>query len=267
MEQQPDEETTRHIPGNAIYLAGSVRRKGRTSSYLYNPLATIRLVTSRGADITDNVVNALKTVSQKSFNHIGLVGLATKTGEYLEFLSPIISALNAIRDRLDPPTIKLFRIQKNVGGDGAHGANDVINDVGASQWIIKNAAAQKGGSGYITQLGINTEVESQTARIAVQVFTKAVTSTLVDDAPCVSPNTNDEPYMEGEITPPALTSRGDGSYTLATPSTVGGLPLGFTCLPSSRDLYLNVIAVDITSFDAGERMIVSGKIERMKTVR
>ena len=166
------------------------------------------------------------------------------------------------------PTIVNITISKNLIATGsAHAAGDVLNDSLAGQWIIRNAARIKGGSGYITKVQAHTEVESQTFRIAVQVFVAPVTSVLTDNSAAASPNPADEPFFEDEAELPALHGRGDGSFTVATPSTVGNLPLAFTCEPESRALYLNVIAVDATTFTAGERLTLKFKIERYNTAR
>ena len=176
--------------------------------------------------------------------------------------------VDLIRDRLLPPTMVSRSITKNIVASGsAHDAGDVLNDVAGGQWLIKNAVSENGGSGYITKAQVHTEVEAQSERIAIQVFTKPVTSTMADDAAAVSPNPTDEPYFEDEIAMPALSARGDGSYSVATPSTVGNIPIAFTCEPNSRDLFLKPITVDATTHTAGERMTIKIKIERLKTAK
>ncbi len=174
--------------------------------------------------------------------------------------------LDFLRESIFPPTIVNRSISKLlVAGSSTHDAGDVMNDANAGQWVIKDAARVNGGSGYITKAQAHTQVESQSFRIALQVFTRPVTSTMTDDAAAVSPNPVDEQFFEDEIVLPALASRGDGSYAVATPSTVGNLPLAFTCEPNSRDLYIKPIAIDVTTFTAGEKLTLKFKIERFKT--
>ena len=174
--------------------------------------------------------------------------------------------INLIRERLFPSTIVNRSITKNiVAGGSTHDAGDVLNDATGGQWRIRNAAKKKGGSGYIVKAQVHTEVEAQSFRTALQVFTQPVTSTMADDAAAVSPNPADEPFFEDEIALPALAARGDGSYAVATPSTVGNLPLAFTCEPGSRDLFIKPIAVDATTFTAGEKLTLKFKIERFET--
>ena len=176
--------------------------------------------------------------------------------------------LRLIRERLFPASIVSIKIHKNLVASGsAHSAGDILNDSLSHSWVIPNAAGEPGGSGYITKVQAHTQVESQTFRIASQVYTREPTATMVDNAGAANPNEADEEFFEDEIALPALLSRGDASYTVATPSTVGGLPFAFTCEPGSRDLYLNVIAVSATTFTAGERLDFKFKIERVKTVR
>ncbi len=174
--------------------------------------------------------------------------------------------INLIRERLFPPTIVNRSISKQIVASGSvHAAGDVLNDATGGQWRIRDAAKKKGGSGYIMKAQAHTEVEAQDFRIALQVFTSPVTSTMVDNAPAVSPNPADEPFFEDEILLDPLQARGDGSYAVATPSTVGNVPIAFTCEPGSRDLYIKPIAVDATTFTAGEKLTLKFKIERFET--
>ncbi|KKK60337.1 hypothetical protein LCGC14_3025380, partial [marine sediment metagenome] len=82
-----------------------------------------------------------------------------------------------IRDRLFPPTIVTRTVIKNLEANGsAHAAGDILSETDSAglgtPWVIKNAARKKGGSGIIHKAQLITEVESQTFRVAMQVYTR-----------------------------------------------------------------------------------------------
>ncbi len=177
--------------------------------------------------------------------------------------------IRLLREKLFLPTIVTRVVEKAIEANGsAHAAGDIISETDTAgkgtPWIIQNAAKKKGGSGIIHKLQLVTEVESQTFRTAIQVYTKYPNCELDDNAAAASPVAGDEDFFEDEILLPAMISRGDGSYSVATPG-IGNLPLAFTCDPDSRDLYLVMIAVDATGFTATERMILKAKIEQVDT--
>ncbi len=176
--------------------------------------------------------------------------------------------IDLIRERLFPPALVSVSVSKNlVGSANNHDAGDYINDAVAKSWVLKNIAREPGGSVYITNFKITTEVEGQSFRTAWQVFSREPITALTDDAAATSPAPSDEQFFQGEIAPPALLARGDASYTVATPSTTGNLPMAFTCLPGSRDLHLAGITLDATTFSATERMTITAIAERFKTER
>lgn len=162
---------------------------------------------------------------------------------------------------------KKIRVRKYIeANSSAHSAGDVLSesdtDGAGTCWRFRDAARIKGGSGWIVQAEANTEVESQTHRIALQVYTKTPTCELDDNAAAASPNTTDSPYFVDEIALPALHSRGDNSYTVSTPSTYGNLPLKFVCEYDDRDLYVVAIALDATTHTAGEWLDLTLYIEQ-----
>ncbi len=179
--------------------------------------------------------------------------------------------IRLLREKLFPPTIVNRTVTKHIEANGsAHSAGDVLSETDTAglgtPWVIKNAARENGGSGRIHKAQLETEVESQTFRVAMQVYTAYPDGAELDDnAAASSPNPTNHQFFEDEIEMPALHSRGDDSYAVATPSTVGNLPLDFTCEPDSRDLHLILIAVDATTFTAGERLTAKFKIEQIKT--
>ncbi len=149
-------------------------------------------------------------------------------------------------------------VKKNLEANGsAHAAGDVLSETDTASagtaWHFKNVVPYEGGSGYIVKARAETQVESQTYRIALQLYTRNPSGAELDDnAAAASPTPADAPYFLDEILLPDLHSRGDNSYSVATPSTSGNLPLSFTCEGQSRDLWVVAIAVTATTHTATE---------------
>ncbi len=163
--------------------------------------------------------------------------------------------------------IKKIRVRTPIEANGnAHAAGDILSnsdtDTAGLPWIFRDAARIAGGSGRIVQAEANTQVESQTYRIALQVYTKYPTCEMDDNAAAASPNPTDSPYFVDEIALPALSSRGDNSYAVATPSTTGNIPLTFVCEKGSKDLYVVAIAIDATTHTATEWLDLTLYVEQ-----
>ena len=163
--------------------------------------------------------------------------------------------------------IKKIRVRTAIEANGnAHAAGDIMSnndtDGAGLPWIFRDAARIAGGSGRIIQAAADTQVESQEHRIALQVYTKYPTCELDDNAAAASPNPADGPYFVDEIALPALNDRGLNSYAVATPSTVGNLPLTFVCEKGSKDLYVVAITLANTTHTATEWLDLTLYIEQ-----
>ena len=164
-------------------------------------------------------------------------------------------------------TVKKFRVRKQLEANGsAHAAGDVLSesdtDGAGTAWTFRDVVRVPGGAGRIVQATADTQVESQSYPIALQVYTKYPTSELDDNAAAASPNAADGPFLVDEVALPALHSRGDNSYAVSTPSTTGNLPLLFICEPGKRELYVIAIAVEATTQTAGEWLDITLYIEQ-----
>lgn len=108
---------------------------------------------------------------------------------------------------------------------GANAADDVISesvDAGAD-WDF-----EFGGTGYITKAIIASATNAITPRLNLQLYTKPPTCNLHDNVASSGPLAADLPYFIGTIELSAMSDDGTShSYTIATPSTVGKLPLMF----------------------------------------
>ena len=164
-------------------------------------------------------------------------------------------------------TIKKIRVRKQIeANSNAHSAGDILSESdtngAGTAWTFPNAARIPGGAGRIMKATADTQVEGQTHRIALHVYTQYPTSELDDNAAAASPNPADGPFFVDEIALPALHSRGDNSYAVTTPSTTGNAPLIFVCEPGKRELYLIVITQDATTHTATEWLDITLYIEQ-----
>lgn len=110
---------------------------------------------------------------------------------------------------------------------GAAGALDVVSNSassGGTAWTW-----DMGASGYVTKAIITIATTSLTSRLALFLYTVTPTGEKDDNDPSDAPLAADIPYFVGVIDFPALVDRAAGgpSYTIATPSTVGNLPLAY----------------------------------------
>ncbi len=159
-----------------------------------------------------------------------------------------------------PAVIKRVSLTKAITG-GAEGANDVLsesatNSVGTS-WLFAIVARSNGGSGYITKAEAISESEGVTPRLTLFLFNATPTSELDDNAANTAPDSNDLAKYIGSIDFPALESLGTtDSVSIATPSTVGNLPLSFTCASGADDLYGVLVTRDIFTQTAGDDLTI-----------
>ena len=100
-----------------------------------------------------------------------------------------------------------------------------------------------GGTGYITK-AIITHNAAITPRVSLLLFSRPPTGELDDEGTNTSPISADVPYYVGRIDFPAMgyNASGDAS-AIATPSTVGNLPIAF----DAPTLYGVLIAIDTTT--------------------
>ena len=106
----------------------------------------------------------------------------------------------------------------------AKAADDVIseNATTGTDWDF-----DFGGTGYITSAVI-THDATLTDRVRLFLFSQPPTSETDDNVANTSPLTADQGFFLGTIDFPAFQSQGTGdAFTVATPSTVGNLPLAF----------------------------------------
>jgi len=164
--------------------------------------------------------------------------------------------------------IKTIRTTKVIdGGIGAYAANDVVSNedccsTTATAWTFAKVAEGNGRGGYITAATVVSESESITPRLTLFLFNVLPTSNLIDNAANTAPDCADLAKYIGKIDFAALESLGTTDSTVtATPSTVGGLPLGFTCAADNDDIFGILVTRDAFTQTAGDDMTVILTVE------
>ena len=149
---------------------------------------------------------------------------------------------------------------------GAYVATDVMGAVttGGAAWLFAEVARADGGYGYITKAVIDCEHESITPRITMFLFNAAPANCELDDADVnTAPDCNDSTKYVGKIDFPALDSVGTTDSTaIATPSTVGNLPLAFKCADTADDLHAVVVTRDAATITAGDDLTIALTVEQ-----
>lgn len=173
---------------------------------------------------------------------------------------------NAIVGKWEPSMVKVVA-EKLVLCSGDYHTEDVVSEAtsGAIPWHFPNAAKKNGGGGYITTAIVTAEATGISSWLSLYLFTATPTSELNDDVKNTAPIFADRFIYVGVIDFPACSGLGtnemDGS--IASPSTVGNLPMGFVCEPSSRDLYGIMVVRNIVDLTDKSALTVSLIIEQV----
>ena len=135
----------------------------------------------------------------------------------------------------------------------------------AKCWTFNAMAKTMGDGGYITKAVVVTAAAAQTLRATLYLFNKIPTSNLLDDTANTAPIAADTDYYQGRVDFPALETVGTtASNAVATPSTVGNLPLGFVCYTGDDALYGILVTRDVTAtLTAASNVTVVLTVEQM----
>jgi len=141
-------------------------------------------------------------------------------------------------------TLKEVRVAQVIDGSlGAYAAGDVV---GADDCCTTLAVAWEfdvarvaGGYGYIVGATLVNETENQAVQYDMLVFNATPTGELRDNAANTNPVKADRSKYLGTISFPYSVAKGAtvATYTQATPSTVGNLPLAFKCAAEDTKIY------------------------------
>jgi hypothetical protein len=174
------------------------------------------------------------------------------------------SVVDAIKGLMHPNKLVESIITIPLPAVAEYTAGDVLaataTNTNGRCWFFDKLARVKGGGFYIVKATVNSQSESVTPRIALQLYSQEAVGERDDNDAAASPQPGDGTFFKGEIPLPAMLSRGDNSYTVATPGTYGNLPYPFVCHPTSRGIYIIVITLDTftqTASDTLEIQIIS----------
>lgn len=161
--------------------------------------------------------------------------------------------------------LKTVTVRTDLAATGnVYAANDVMAaaTTGAVAWVFAEVVRINGAYGYITTAVVACEQENVTPRITMYFFNAAPTGcNLNDHIANTAPDCDDITKYLGKIDFPALESLGTtDSNAIATPSTVGNLPLAFKC--ATDDLYAVVVTRDAATIAAGDDLTIALTIEQ-----
>jgi len=184
-------------------------------------------------------------------------------------LTDIVLAARTARIGTVSGVLKEIRTSKVIdGGLGAYAANDVVSNedccaTTAVCWTFTEVVRANGEHGYITGAIIDSESESVTPRLTLYLFNATPTSNLIDNAANTAPDCADILKYVGKIDFPALESLGTTDSTaIATPSTVGNLPLPFKCATADDNLYGILVTRDVFTQSAGDDIYITLPVEQ-----
>ncbi len=134
--------------------------------------------------------------------------------------------------------IKTVSVTKPLAAAGDYAAEDVMCENAGTgvAWTFATVVRDNGGSGYITKAHALWETTALTPRLTLYLFNAAPTTELDDNKANAAPAYADRDQYIGRVDFPALEDLGGMSEAVATPSTIGNLPLAFTCATDTDDL-------------------------------
>jgi hypothetical protein len=160
--------------------------------------------------------------------------------------------------------VRTIAVEKSLAAATAYDAEDVISESASAGtvWTFSNAIKSNGGKGCVSKVVITSETTALTPRLVLFLYKATPTCASNDHAANTAPVYADVANLIGVIEMPAMTDRGTGnSYTVATPSTYGNVPLEFECTIDDADIIAVVMALDAFTQGATKKMTISLTIE------
>lgn len=230
----------------------------------------VRLVDARGIDVTERVNKSVKVTLQKQLDQIvGKVILSDSEGNLLDLsegLKVQDPRLRASNNRIGTVSgiLKTVSDHKILVG-GAAAALDVLSESASTgtAWRFQKMARVNGGGGVIIQAHALLQTTALTPRLVLFLFRAKPTSNLLDNAPNTAVILADMEIAIPPISFPAMEDIGTGvSWATATPSTVGDIPIAFTCAADSRDLWGIVATRDGVTPTALDKLLIGFSVEQ-----
>jgi len=173
------------------------------------------------------------------------------------------------------PDMHEVRVVKAIDASiGAYAAGDMINDddccTTATPWQLTGAANANGGYGVIWNIKLINETENQAVRYRIIMFNatpvgSGTDAEFTDNTPNMHPHKGDRAKYLGEIAFPSSIARGAAiaTYTQASPSTTGDLPLYYKCASGSTTLPFVLVTDTIYTQSATDDIEIIFEIEHL----
>ena len=164
-------------------------------------------------------------------------------------------------------TIKNVVLTRTIEAGGNYEAYDVVSNSSSAGtvWTFPEVASSNGGSGRIIGAVDMWETTDITPRLTLYLFHTTPTSNLNDAAPNTAVLHADVAKFIGKIDFAQMGNLGTLGDVIssATPSTVGGIPLTFTCASGVDDIYGIVIINEAeTAENAGHELTIVLQVEQ-----
>ncbi|KKN72889.1 hypothetical protein LCGC14_0405930 [marine sediment metagenome] len=151
---------------------------------------------------------------------------------------------------------------------GAYAAFDVINDddcsTTATAWTFSDMVLENGGYGKIINASVFNEKEGVTPRTILRLYNALPSSQLTDNS--LSTEARADRLLKVAqidfVAMESLCTTTDASTTLASPSTLGGLPQIFKCASGTKDLSGIFIARDAFTQTATDDITIALLVEQ-----
>ena len=156
--------------------------------------------------------------------------------------------------------LKTVSVTKKLIAAAAYTAGDVLSEATASStpWTFAEMAKVNGGTGLILKAQALSQTTAITPRLSLQLYKSTPTCVLEDNVSSDAVVHADEAIYLSKIDFPAMQTIGVGgdSETVATPNTVGNLPLAFECASAADDLIGVLVTRDDFTQTASTDMII-----------
>jgi len=239
---------------------------------LLGPLSQVRIACATGTQGTLTVV--FRTIQKSDLVVAYLVAgtnaigkLAANSGVDIGDVDILSIAAGNNRIGTVSGVLKSVSVTKALEAAVAYTAGDVLCETDTASagtaWTFAAIARANGAKGYITKAQVISETTAITPRLTLFLFHTAPTCELDDNAANTALLHADEANYIGKIDFPAMEDIGTGdSEAVATPSTVGNLPLEFECAAAADDLIGVLVTRDAFTQTATDDMIVKLTVEQ-----
>lgn len=194
-------------------------------------------------------------------------GNGVSVAEALAYVSDIGDATSEFLQNLIDPTI--VKTTKALAALGNYDAEDVMSEDAdngeGTAWTFADCASESAGSGQIIEAIVSCETTGLTPRLTLQLYNATPACELDDNAASNGPTNADMVAGKfiGSIEFPAMEDLGGNSESRVSTSTLGNLPIPFTCANGATALYGVLVTQDaITGEAAGDDMTIILKIKR-----